>query len=74
MRQMEKALSSLTSDEQKQLVTQIDDSAYKEDGGSPWFRIVKKLALIGYFTSKEGMTRALNYVEVPGDYKWVCSI
>jgi len=64
-----KTFSSLTNDEQKQLVTQIDDNAYKEDGGSPWFRILKKLALIGYFTSKEGMTRALNYVEVPGDYK-----
>ena len=64
-----KTFLSLTNDEQKQLVAQMDENAYKEDGGSPWFKILKKLALIGYFTSKDGMTRALNYVEVPGDYK-----
>ena len=64
-----KTFSSLTNDEQKQLVGQIDENAYKEDDRTPWFRILKKLALIGYFTSQEGMATALNYVEVPGDYK-----
>ncbi len=61
--------SSLSDDEQRRVVRNIDENAYKEDVGNPWFRILKKLALIGYFTSQEGMTRALNYVEVPGDYK-----
>ena len=43
--------------------------AFKDENSSSWFRILKKLALIGYFTSREGMTTALNYVQVPGDYK-----
>jgi len=64
-----KAFSSLTADEKKQLVKNIDENAFKEDADNAWFRIVKKLALIGYFTSQDGMTKALNYVQVPGDYK-----
>jgi len=60
---------SLADDEQKQLIRNIDENAFKEGNNDAWFRILKKLALIGYFTSRDGMTRALNYVEVPGDYK-----
>ena len=61
--------SSLSAEEKSDAVKKIDEAAFKEDAGKTWFRIVKKLALIGYFTSQEGMTKALNYVKVPGDYK-----
>ena len=47
----------------------IDEKAFKDDAESVWLRIIKKLALIGYFTSQEGMTKALNYVKVPGNYE-----
>ena len=47
----------------------IDEAAFHNDVNQAWFRIVKKLTLIGYFTSQEGMTKALNYVKIPGDYK-----
>ena len=32
------------------------------------FRMMKELALLGYFTSQIGCTRALRYVEVPGRF------
>lgn len=75
---------SLSEEEKSKTIRNLDEAAFKSvadssvgpvtGGPSPyaysaWFRIVKKLSLIGYFTSKEGMTRALNYVKVPGDYK-----
>ena len=33
-----------------------------------FFRMMKELALLGYFTSEIGCTQALRYVEVPGRY------
>src|SRR6266699_3554613 len=33
-----------------------------------YFRMMKELALLGYFTSEVGMTQALRYVEAPGRY------
>jgi hypothetical protein len=38
-------------------------------GADPhYFRMMKELALLGYFTSEIGMTQALRYVESPGRY------
>ncbi len=34
----------------------------------PFFRTLKELTLLGYFTSEVGATQALNYVQVPGRY------
>jgi hypothetical protein len=64
-----KRFAGLPPDEKKQLISRIDEQAFNKDESKAWFRIVKKLALIGHFTSREGMTTALNYVKVPGDYK-----
>jgi len=63
------SFSSLTAAEKMNSIKETDEAAFKDDAGKAWFRIVKKLALIGYFTSQEGATKALNYVKVPGDYK-----
>jgi hypothetical protein len=60
---------SLSAAEKSNAIKKIDEAAFKDDPGNTWFRVVKKLSLIGYFTSQEGMTKALNYVKVPGDYK-----
>ena len=35
---------------------------------SKYFRMMKELALLGYFTSEIGATQALRYVEAPGRY------
>src|SRR5690606_27305022 len=39
----------------------------KEDPGH-YFRMMKELTLLGYFTSEIGSTQALRYVERPGRY------
>ncbi|TLU99410.1 gluconate 2-dehydrogenase subunit 3 family protein [Dyadobacter luticola] len=38
------------------------------DAPVPFFRLFKELTLLGYFTSEQGATLALDYVPVPGRY------
>tara|TARA_R110002124_G_scaffold168102_1_gene335608 strand:+ start:327 stop:926 length:600 start_codon:yes stop_codon:yes gene_type:complete len=38
------------------------------EAGVPFFRLMKELTLLGYFTSEEGATQSLEYVAVPGRY------
>ena len=40
----------------------------KKDDSSHYFRMMKELTLLGYFTSEIGCTQALRYVDVPGKY------
>ncbi len=61
--------SSLSKEEKLNTIKKIDEAAFEDEPDKAWFRIIKKLALIGHFTSQEGMTKALNYVKVPGDYE-----
>jgi hypothetical protein len=42
--------------------------AKKPDERAHWFRMMKELALLGYFTSEIGYTQAMRYVETPGRY------
>ncbi|KAA9132653.1 gluconate 2-dehydrogenase subunit 3 family protein [Marinihelvus fidelis] len=39
-----------------------------KDAPHHWFRMMKELTLLGFFTSEVGMTQALRYVEAPGRY------
>lgn len=64
-----KSFLKYTSKEKISILKSIDEKAFKNDAESAWLRIVKRLALIGYFTSREGMTKALDYAKVPGDYE-----
>ena len=41
----------------------------KEEMPNHYFALMKQLTLLGYFTSKEGMTKALRYNPVPGRYE-----
>ncbi|MEO5999064.1 MAG: gluconate 2-dehydrogenase subunit 3 family protein [Chitinophagaceae bacterium] len=41
----------------------------KKDESSHYFRMMKELTLLGYFTSEIGCTQALRYVDVPGKYE-----
>jgi hypothetical protein len=47
-----------------------DSLAGKEhaEKGVPFFRLMKELTLMGYFTSEPGATLALDYLPVPGRY------
>jgi hypothetical protein len=48
---------------------QREHEACREEGEAPhYFRMMKQLTLLGYFTSEIGATQALRYVEVPGGY------
>jgi len=60
---------SFSKEDKLNEIKKTDEAAFKDDPDKAWFRIIKKLSLIGYFTSQEGMTKALTYVKVPGEYK-----
>ena len=41
----------------------------RADGGpTHYFRMLKELTLLGYFTSEIGYTQAMRYAETPGRY------
>jgi hypothetical protein len=44
------------------------DARVSNDEPRHYFRLMKELALLGYFTSEIGCTRALRYVESPGRF------
>jgi hypothetical protein len=45
-------------------------SRRRTDGEAPhYFRLMKELTLLGYFSSEIGCTQALRYVEAPGAYR-----
>lgn len=41
----------------------------KTEEGIPFFKMMKELTLLGYFTSEPGATKALAYVPVPGKFE-----
>jgi glucoside 3-dehydrogenase (cytochrome c) hitch-hiker subunit len=43
-------------------------NAKTEDQRAHWFRMMKELTLLGYFTSEIGYTKAMRYRESPGHY------
>jgi hypothetical protein len=40
----------------------------KADAPAHYFRILKELTIIGYFSSEIGSTQALRFIEVPGKF------
>ena len=59
------------NDERKEGAAGTDQGAATKASDTPtkhYFRMMKELALLGYFTSEPGMTKALRYVEAPGRY------
>ena len=56
------------------LLTTVDreakayQDAKKDDDPNHYFRMMKELTLLGFFTSEVGMTKVLRYVETPGRY------
>jgi hypothetical protein len=43
-------------------------TAITEEAPRHYFRMMKELAMLGYFTSEVGYTKAMRYVETPGRY------
>ena len=47
---------------------QAHSASQAEDAPAHYFRMLKELALLGYFTSEIGYTQAMRYAETPGRY------
>jgi hypothetical protein len=64
----------LAPDQRHELLLQIDNDQKeyaknkKEKDPAHYFRMMKELALFGYFTSQPGVTKAKRYMPVPGRY------
>ena len=67
-----KRAEKFLSDQRKEASTEAPASnpaaAITADPPRHYFRMMKELALLGYFTSEIGATQALRYVESPGRY------
>jgi hypothetical protein len=52
------------------LLEQLDREQYgqRNNGTLHYFRLMKELALLGYFTSEIGYTQAMRYTETPGRF------
>jgi hypothetical protein len=65
----------LTAAQRTELLTALDKEQKeyqknkKEEAPSHYFRMMKELTLLGFFTSEPGATKALRYVAVPGKYE-----
>ncbi len=58
-------------EERKQYLNKLNQEltvAQKEDEPAHYFRMMKELTLLGYFSSEIGSTQALRYIETPGRY------
>ncbi len=53
------------------LLVQLEEKAkaIPKDGPSHFFSMMKQLTIWGYFTSEPGVTKALRYIPVPGEFK-----
>ena len=71
-KKFDKEFMELTPQQRHQLLVEIDNEQKgysknrKKDDPNHYFRLMKELTLLGYFTSEPGCTQALRYVESPG--------
>lgn len=74
-KKFDKVFMELTPEQRHDLLVGIDKeqqdytSKKKNDDPAHYFRLMKELTLLGYFTSEIGATKALRYVESPGKYE-----
>lgn len=69
-----KSFMESTPEQRTALLTDLDkeqkeyQKSKKDDQPNHYFRMIKELTLLGFFTSEPGATKALRYVAVPGKY------
>lgn len=74
-KKFDKDFMGLSAQQRHELLVQIDNEQKehaknkKTDDKNHYFRLMKELTLLGYFTSEIGSTQALRYVESPGRYE-----
>jgi hypothetical protein len=65
---------TVTPAQRTALLEQLDREQYAHvrqhpaGAGPHYFRMMKELALLGYFTSEIGYTQAMRYTETPGRF------
>jgi Gluconate 2-dehydrogenase subunit 3 len=73
--QFDRSFIKLDAQQKHNLLTQLDKEQKKymqnknETDPSHYFRMMKELTLLGYFTSEVGCTKAKRYVPVPGRFE-----
>jgi hypothetical protein len=74
-KQFNKNFMELTPQQRHQLLVQLDKeqkeymTKKKEDEAPHYFRMMKELTLLGYFTSEIGHTQARRHAPIPGRYE-----
>ena len=70
----DKSFMSVTPDQRLALLRKLDAEQLqfmrtaKRDEPAHYFRMIKELTLLGYFTSEVGYTQAMRYAETPGRF------
>lgn len=69
-----KEFLKLSPDKQQQAVTELDKAVLGKDNKEKnknlaFYRTLKELTLLGYFTSEPGATKTLRYIQIPGKYE-----
>ena len=73
-KKFDKVFVEITPEQKHALLTDLDTeqkeytNTKKEGDAAHYFRLMKELTLLGYFTSEIGATQALRYIESPGKY------
>lgn len=71
----DQAFMKITPQQRHDLLVKLDTEQRdymknkKKEDPSHYFRMMKELSLLGYFTSEIGSTKARRYAETPGDFK-----
>jgi hypothetical protein len=74
-RQFDKDFTACNMKERTDVLNKLDTeqkaytSTKEKKAPNHYFRMVKELTLLGYFTSEAGCTKALRYVAIPGKYE-----
>jgi hypothetical protein len=68
LKEMEAAAKTAMVEAAEEKKKYSDTGKEYTEKGVPFFRLMKELTLIGYFTSEPGATLALDYLPIPGRY------
>ena len=58
-----------SADEQRAMLGLLDQQAFAQRRDPHWFRTIKELTVLGYYTSEIGATQELRHVSVPGRFE-----
>ena len=72
-----RAFMEATPEQRLKLLERLDQEQYEhmqareddDDAPAPYFRMMKELALLGYFTSEIGYRQAMRFAETPGRFE-----